>query len=145
MAIKAVIDTNIWVSALLNPSGYPAKLRKGFEQGAFEVVVSEPILEEIAEVLLRPRIRRKYVFTDDDVSELLTLIEERADHVVVSGTIDVCRDKDDNFVIETAVNGKAACIVTRDDDVKLDNRVSSFLSRHGIAVLTVGKFLKLVE
>jgi predicted nucleic acid-binding protein len=44
VGIKAVIDTNIWVSALLNPTGYPAKLRKAFEQGIFEVIVSEPIL-----------------------------------------------------------------------------------------------------
>ena len=35
MAIKAVIDTNIWVSALLNPCGYPAQLRKAFEIGSF--------------------------------------------------------------------------------------------------------------
>lgn len=54
MVIRAVIDTNIWVSALLNPSGYPAKLRKAFEEGRFEVVISEPILKEIADVLSRP-------------------------------------------------------------------------------------------
>jgi predicted nucleic acid-binding protein len=35
VGIKAVIDANIWVSALLNPSGYPAKLRLAFEQGIF--------------------------------------------------------------------------------------------------------------
>jgi predicted nucleic acid-binding protein len=31
MAVKAVIDTNIWVSALLNPFGFPAKVREAFE------------------------------------------------------------------------------------------------------------------
>ena len=31
MAIKAVIDTNICVSAILNPHGYPARLRALFE------------------------------------------------------------------------------------------------------------------
>ena len=145
MPIKAVIDTNIWVSALLNPTGYPAKLRKGFEKGAFEIVVSEPILEEIGEVLLRPRIRDKYGISEEDISELLTLIEERAEHVLVSGVISVCRDKDDNFIIETAVNGNAAYIVTRDDDIKLDTRISKFLSEYSISVLTVKKFLKLIE
>ncbi len=33
MPIRAVIDTNIWVSAKLNPSVHPAKLRKAFEEG----------------------------------------------------------------------------------------------------------------
>ena len=59
MAIKAVIDTNIWISALLNPFGYPARIRKSFEKGVFQVVVSEPILEELADVLNRPRIRER--------------------------------------------------------------------------------------
>ena len=36
MAVKAVIDTNIWVSALLNPFGFPARLRKSFEEGIFK-------------------------------------------------------------------------------------------------------------
>ncbi|OGW17439.1 MAG: putative toxin-antitoxin system toxin component, PIN family [Nitrospinae bacterium RIFCSPLOWO2_12_FULL_45_22] len=56
MAVKAVIDTNIWVSSLLNPFGFPARLRKSFEQGDFHVVISEPMLQELAEVLTRPRI-----------------------------------------------------------------------------------------
>jgi predicted nucleic acid-binding protein len=32
MAVKAVIDTNIWVSAILNPHGFPSKLREGFQE-----------------------------------------------------------------------------------------------------------------
>ena len=67
MDVKAVIDTNIWVSALLNPTGYPARLRKAFEQGIFAVIVSEPLLEEIADVLSRPRIRDKYGITNADI------------------------------------------------------------------------------
>lgn len=33
--IKAVIDTNVWISALLNPYGLPAKLRQSFEKDMF--------------------------------------------------------------------------------------------------------------
>jgi len=51
VSVKVVIDTNVWVSALLNPTGYPARLRKAFEQRIFEVVASEPTLQEIADVL----------------------------------------------------------------------------------------------
>ena len=60
MVIKAVIDTNIWVSSLLNPFGFPAKLRKSFEEGMFHVAISEPMLEELSDVLNRPRIKDKY-------------------------------------------------------------------------------------
>lgn len=145
MTIKAVIDTNIWVSALLNPFGYPARIRKFFEKGVFQVVVSEPLLEELADVLNRPRIREKYDVTPENIEEILTLIEERSEYVLLSGDIEICRDKDDNLIIETAVKGKAGYLVTRDDDVKFDKEVSDFLSNYDISVTSVAKFLNLIE
>ena len=66
-------------------------------------------------------------------------------HVLLSGDIKICRDKDDNFIIETAIKGKAEYLVTRDDDVKFDKEVSGFLSKYGISVTSVAKFLKLIE
>lgn len=145
MAVKAVIDTNIWVSALINPFGYPARLRKHFEDRDFIAVISEPILIEIADVLSRPRIRDKYDIAPEDIQELLILIEEKAEHVIVSGKIDVCRDKDDNLVIETAIKGNAQYLVTRDDDIKFDEKVSDFLLQYDISVLTVGKFIEFLS
>lgn len=38
-----------------NPTGRPAMLRKAFEEGAFHVIISEPLLEEITDVLNRPK------------------------------------------------------------------------------------------
>jgi putative PIN family toxin of toxin-antitoxin system len=51
VAIRAVLDTNIWVSAILNPAGFPADILKSFRQGDFLAVISEPIISEIADVL----------------------------------------------------------------------------------------------
>ena len=144
MAVRAVIDTNIWVSALLNPHGYPAKLRKAFEEGLIEVIISEPILEEIADVLNRPRIKDKYGITEADIRELLILVEERSEHVLISGDVNICRDRDDNLIIETAIKGNAKYLVSRDDDVKMDTKITEFLSGSGISVLSVAKFLKLI-
>lgn len=145
MTVRVVIDTNIWVSALLNPHGFPARLRKYFEEGKFQVIVSESILEEIADVLNRPRIKDKYGITDSDIRELLILIEERSEHVLLSRNVDICRDKDDNLIIETAIKGTAGYLVTRDDDIKFDNKVSSFLSGHGVHVISISKFLDVIE
>lgn len=141
MAIKAVIDTNIWVSSLLNPFGFPARLSKSFEEGAFQSVISDPMLEELAEVLNRPRIKHKYGISENDIKKLLILIEERSEPVLISGDITICRDSDDNLIIETAIKGKAAFLVTRDDDIKFDKEVSSFLLPYGVSVITVAKFL----
>jgi putative PIN family toxin of toxin-antitoxin system len=144
VAVKAVIDTNIWVSSVLNPFGFPARLRKSFEEGAFLAVISEPILEELADVLNRPRIKDKYGITENDIKELLILVEERAESVLLSGDIAICRDKDDNLIIETAIKGQAAFLVTRDDDIKFDKSVSSFLIQYGISVISVTRFLALI-
>lgn len=141
MAIKIVIDTNIWVSSLLNPHGFPAKLRKSFEEGVFNVVISETMLEELAEVLNRPRIKNKYGISEKDIKELLILIEERSEHVLITGNINICRDKDDNAVIETAIKGQALFLVTRDDDIKSEKKVSSFLMKHNISVVSIAKFI----
>ncbi|OGV96879.1 MAG: putative toxin-antitoxin system toxin component, PIN family [Nitrospinae bacterium RIFCSPLOWO2_02_FULL_39_110] len=107
-------------------------------------MISEPILDEIVDVLSRPKIKDKYEITPEDIRELLTLIEERAEYVLISGDINICRDKDDNLIIETAIKGETSYLVTRDDDIKFDKKVSLFLSQHGISVLTVAKFLKLM-
>ena len=144
MTVRAVIDTNIWISALLNPSGYPALLRSSFEQGLFTAVISEPILEEIADVLSRPRFRNKYGVTATDIRELLLLIEERAEYVLVSGDVNICRDKEDDLILETAVKSRVQYLVTRDDDIKADPNIEKFLSRFDITILSVSKFLKII-
>ena len=145
MTVRAVIDTNIWVSAIINPFGFPAQLRKAFESGAFLAVVSEPLLEELAEVLSRPRIKAKYGLTDDTIADLLVLIDERSEHVMLEGDIQICRDKDDDLVIETAVKGNALYMVSRDDDIKFDSAVSLFLTQFGVSVKSVAQFLEIIS
>lgn len=144
MAVRAVIDTNIWVSSLLNPTGYPAQLRRKWEEGKFKLIISDPLINEFIDVLSRPRIRDKYGIKQEMILELFLLIAQRADHVSVSGAISVCRDKDDNIIIETAIKGEAAYLVTRDDDVKTDEHVISFLKSYHISVLSVAEFLKVI-
>ena len=76
--------------------------------------------------------------------ELLILIEERAEHVLLSGDVNICRDKNDDIVIETAVKGSAEYLVSRDDDIKFDKKVSAFLSQYGVSVISIAKFLTLI-
>ena len=75
----------------------------------------------------------------------MILIEEKAEHVLLSGDITICRDKDDNLVIETAVKGQAAFLVSRDDDIKFNKVVSTFLLQYSISVVSVAKFLALIN
>lgn len=53
--IRVVYDTNIVVSGLLNPEGVPALLLNLATEGFVKLVVSEEILKEYEEVLMRPK------------------------------------------------------------------------------------------
>ena len=94
-----LIDTNVWVSALLNPYGPPARLKDAWLQGKFEVIVALPLLTEIGEVLRRPRIRRKYGIREEEIVRYLRLIAARSAFVPVTGRMTVCRDPDNNFAV----------------------------------------------
>lgn len=136
-----VVDTNVWVSALINKRGYPAKLLDAYIKDYFLLVISEQMLCELSDVLSRPRIKTKYNITSNDIIELLTLIRYKAKIVPITNNIKISRDIDDNLIIETALNGKADIIISRDEDIIRDIKVIDYLSKVGIKVTTVQHFL----
>ncbi len=99
-------------------------------------------MEELIDVLQRPRIKDKYQIRPEDIEELVVLMEDKCKIVMIMEEITICRDKDDNRVIETAITGCAQYIVTRDDDIKRDKTVIDFLAQHGIRVATIGNFIQ---
>ncbi len=116
-----LLDTNVWVSAFLNKQGTPARLVQAWLDGAIDIVIALPILEEIGDVLRRPRIKKKkYQLREEEIVQHLRLIAAGAAVVPVAGTQKLCRDPDDDVVLETAIAGGAKYLVTRDDDLKRD-------------------------
>ena len=138
---RVVVDTNVWVSAALNPSGHPAQVLTALATRRFTLLVSQPMLAELREVLLRPRLTRKYHLTEAAVDEFVALLRERAQEVSVDGSVKICRDPDDDVIIETALRGRAEVLVTRDDDMKGAAEVIEVLAEAGVAVRTVQRFL----
>lgn len=65
--MRAVIDTNILVSALLTPGGVSAQLIAAIRNQTLLPVISQSILAEYTEVLNRPR----FDFASDRVASLL--------------------------------------------------------------------------
>ncbi|MDA2926081.1 putative toxin-antitoxin system toxin component, PIN family [Acidobacteria bacterium AH-259-G07] len=104
---RALVDTNVWVSALLNPHGFPAQVLDALKAGQFEPILSEPLLQELLDVLSRPRLVKKYRLEARDVIELATLLEQKAIKVEPRGELHLCRDPRDDVVLETALLGRA--------------------------------------
>ena len=145
MPVVVLLDTNVWVSAFINPSGTPAKLRQAWYESKFDVAISLSLLEELADVLTRPRITNKYPVNAADVEELFQLLIQRGISVFPTGSVKECRDPDDDLILETAILSKAKYAVTRDDDITRDQDLIAHLQTHGITVLTVQKFWEKVE
>ncbi len=56
--MRAVLDVNILIAALLSPAGTPAELVSRWLAGEFELVTSEALLAELAQALAYPEVRR---------------------------------------------------------------------------------------
>jgi putative PIN family toxin of toxin-antitoxin system len=140
-----LLDTNVWVSAFINPHGFRARLKDAWMAGQFNVVASIPLLEEIADVLTRPRIQTKYGLSTEEIEQFLRLLQERAIHVIPAGDLHLCRDPDDDLILETAILGRARYAVSRDDDLKGDSDLMAQMRSRGVEVLSVQRFLERLD
>ena len=117
MKLHAVVDTNVIVSALIRPAGAAGILMRRLREGAFTAVFSPELIDEIAAVLCHPKIRTKYRTNPKDFEDIAALFALRGDLVTCEERIRLCRDPDDDFLLETAVSGNADYLVTGDEDL----------------------------
>jgi putative PIN family toxin of toxin-antitoxin system len=57
--VRAVLDPNVIISALLSSSGAPARLLRAWLHGRFELVVSPLLLAELERALGYPKLRKR--------------------------------------------------------------------------------------
>lgn len=111
---RIVVDTNTLVSRLLLPDSIPARaMRRAVDEGV--LLLSGPILEELTDVLSRPKFNR-YISIEDR-KQFLRLLGGVAEIVAITAPITICRDPRDNKFLETAFDGKASLIITGDRDL----------------------------
>ena len=70
--MRAVLDPNILIAALLSRSGAPAQIISRWLGGAFELVVSEQLLDELERALAYPKLRRR--IPTEDAAEFVSLL-----------------------------------------------------------------------
>ena len=115
--MRAVVDTNIVIRALIKPNGSVGPVLQRLATDDYTLVYSEPILDELLAKLALPRIRLKYHVDDPAIDTLLALFALRGVLVHPTRRIQVCRDPKDNMIIEAALEGAAEYIVTGDEDL----------------------------
>ena len=141
MPLVALLDTNVWVSAFLKPTGPPGQVVDGWCRGDISAVTSLSQLAEILDVLNRPRLIRRFRYSRQEIETFVRLIAARASVIEISGDLKICRDPDDDEILEAAVRGKSQYLVTRDDDLKRDLDLIKMARRNGVRVVSIRQFL----
>ena len=132
---RVVLDSNVIISAALNPSGVPGTVVRALRSGDGVLLFSQRTFEELRTSILRPKFDR-YVSRDERMTFIADLAAI-ATWVSITGTPLGCRDPDDDKVLETALNGAADCLVTGDKDLL---EMSPF---RGIPILKPREFLRI--
>src|SRR5450759_5228461 len=106
--IRVVLDTNIIVSALLQPLGPPAQVFVLAIGGSIQLCISGSVYAEYAEVLSRPRFR----LSENIIAGALHTIRERGLWVRPTEAIRACSDPDDDVFLGCAHAAEANYLVT---------------------------------
>jgi len=121
--MRVVVDTNILLSALINPHGPPAKLVDAWRSQRYTLVTSAEQLIELGEVARRPVLRKFIV--PARVGAFINDLRELAEVLVRLPRIDRAVDPDDNFLLAMAEAGRADYLASG------DKRHVLALKRHG--------------
>lgn len=103
------MDTNVIVSALLGSDSVPAAILDLVLQKKVRASVSRAVLEELEQVLRRP----KFDFGPRKIGSFLVLLKSRTHLVSPHKTVDICReDPSDNRLLECAEAARAEFLIT---------------------------------
>jgi len=134
--LKVVVDSNIWISALLVAGGKSRELVARFALGEFTVIYPNWLLDEIRNTLSKPRLAKR--ITADDISNIISLIEEQGILVEPSSLPTVSRDPNDDAFLACALQSQADYIVTGDGDLLVIGEY------HGTKIIPVADFLEIL-
>lgn len=111
--LLVVLDPGVIVSGLISTTGAPRRLLERWLEGAFEILASPRLLDELSDVLLREKIRTR-VATDEAMAflELIRMAAVLRDDPSVDEPL--TPDPGDDYLVALARAGDAACLVSGD-------------------------------
>src|SRR5688500_11200564 len=137
--VRAVIDTNLFVSGFLTKGGNPYTLLLALRAAVFNLVSTEALLTELTEVVQRPTLVRHFHVTAAEVSDVMLFSRRTAAIVQPPTTLPLSvRDPKDDKFLAAALAGNADYLVTGDGDL-LSLRDHPALG--SLKIVTVAEFL----
>lgn len=137
MIIRVVLDTNVVVSAVISTDGNPALIFEMLILEDLKNYTTQEIIEEIKEVLQRPRIIKRISLVEQDF--IVSTFEKISEKIVSGVKIEEIKDDpDDNKFLECAVSASADYIISGDKHLL---KLHEF---RGIKIVSPAEFVKLV-
>ena len=132
---RIVFDTNVFVAAVTSREGVSARLLLAARAGRFQIVASPLLLDELSDVLARPKFRRHLSIEDahrfvDAIRELSVVVDDPQE-----GDDPITDDPDDDFLVLLAEAAGADVLVSGDPDL-------TTVQRPGLVVMTPRTFLE---
>lgn len=116
MTLRAVLDANIYVSALIQRGSSHRILQAWLRDQAFVLIVSRAVLDEVEDVLARPRLAKRVA--PEASSAFVAQLRTLADLVVDPSDVRAeTRDPDDDYLVALARAHRADVIVSGDKDL----------------------------
>jgi putative PIN family toxin of toxin-antitoxin system len=116
--LKAVLDTQIILRGAASPStSITAQIYAAWNARRFDLLLSDPILHEVEDVLSRSEVLRKLRMTPIEAGALLELLRRGSTRITPTFAIRQSRDADDDKFLECAVAGGADYVVSADADL----------------------------
>lgn len=135
LLLRIVLDTNVLISAIIC-DGKPRKLLQSGINREYVILSSLGILDELSEVLQRP----KFKMTGDDIIGIVSTLIETVENVHVTSEIKAIKnDPDDDILINAAYDGNADYIVSGDPDLL------SLKKFNQTKIVSVDSMLKILE
>src|SRR5713101_4711741 len=108
--MRAVLDTNVLVSAFARPRGRVAPLWRAAQARRYRLLLSPAIVREVARVL-----REDFFWEESRIIRRLKQLSKKGEIVIPRMTIEVIHDDPaDNHILECAVASHADVIVSGD-------------------------------
>ncbi len=132
--IKAVVDTNIFISGIFWPGGVPWRVLCLLRDGRIDVLFSPPLYQELRKKC--KEIAKKHNVDMKVYTAWREVIARYAQWIYALPEVSICRDPKDNMVLATAIAGRSDYIVTSDLDLL------SLKNYHDISIIRAQKFLE---
>jgi putative PIN family toxin of toxin-antitoxin system len=138
--MRVVLDANIYISSLVSSQGNPATIINRWLSGEFDVLLSQPIIDEISRVTGYERLQKKYQKIRERRLEFIELISKQSIWSESTETLAIVKaDESDNRYLECAIAGGATYVVTGDEPLL------SVGNHQGISIITPAVFVTLLE